>query len=100
VAGFGLKDAANITKDFFVFLPSFDSNNNDDYDGVATNSCERFFFESMYVRLGLLRMLLEWSASWLKEDLTPGPNPASLDSSVSPRAVGLRVPRRGGSDPD
>jgi hypothetical protein len=43
VAKFGLKDKAKVTKDILVFLPSFDSNNNNDYgcarDGAATNCC-------------------------------------------------------------
>jgi hypothetical protein len=64
VAKFGRKDAAKITRDILVFLPSFD--NNDDGSGPGGE---------------LLRTLLERAASSLKQDLAPGRNPASLEQS-------------------
>jgi hypothetical protein len=66
VAKFGRKDAAKITRDILVFLPSFD--NNDDDDGYSRGN-------------ELLRTLLERAASSLKQDLAPGRNPASLEQS-------------------
>ena len=66
---FGRKDAAKITKDILVFLPSF-ANDND--DGRARRRPPR---------RELLRTLLERAAASLKEDLAPGRNPASLDRS-------------------
>ena len=67
---FGRKDAAKITKDILVFLPSFAN------DGARARRFPRRADE-------LLRTLLERAASSLKEDLAPGPgrNPASLDQS-------------------
>ena len=65
---FGRKDAAKITKDILVFLPSFAND-----DGRARRGPRRVD--------ELLRTLLGRAASSLKEDLAPGRNPASLDQS-------------------
>src|SRR5579863_9026797 len=75
VSKFGGKDAATITKDILVFLPSFDNNNSNNNDGGRGRRPAR--------RRGdeLLRTLLERATSSLKEDLAPGRNPASLDQS-------------------
>ena len=68
VSKFGRKDAAKITKDILVFLPSFTHD-----DGRARRGPRRAD--------ELLRTLLGRAASSLKEDLAPGRNPASLDQS-------------------
>ena len=65
---FGRKDAAKITKDILVFLPSFTD------DGRARQHAPRRADE-------LLRTLLGRAGASLKEDLAPGRNPASLDQS-------------------
>lgn len=67
---FGRKDAAKITKDILVFLPSFAGD--DDGDGRARRR---------FPRRDLLRTLLERAAASLKEDLAPGRIPANLDQS-------------------
>jgi len=68
VSKFGRKDAAKITKDILVFLPSFAN------DGRARQHAPRRADE-------LLRTLLGRAGASLKEDLAPGRNPASLDQS-------------------
>jgi hypothetical protein len=95
VAKFGRRDAAKITKDILVFLPSFDSSsNNNNNDGSRGGRPAR--------RRGdeLLRTLLERATSSLKEDVAPGRNPATLEQSRPYLELSDFLCReRGASDP-
>ena len=68
---FGRNDAAKITKDILVFLPSFANDGRRARHHHAPRRCAD----------ELLRTLLERATASLKEDLAPGRNPASLDQS-------------------
>jgi hypothetical protein len=72
VSRFGRNDAAKITKDILVFLPSFAN------DGRARH---HHHHAPRRCADELLRTLLERATASLKEDLAPGRNPASLDQS-------------------
>ena len=76
---FGRNDAAKITKDILVFLPSFAN------DGRTPphhyHHHRNHHHAPRRCADELLRTLLERATASLKEDLAPGRNPASLDQS-------------------
>jgi hypothetical protein len=86
VSKFGRKDAAKITKDILVFLPSFEN------DGRLGRPARR--------GSELLRALLGRAAAALKEDLAPGRNHASLEQSrVYLELSDFLCRERGAADP-
>ena len=74
----GRNDAAKITKDILVFLPSFA---NDGRTPPHHYHHHRHHHAPRRCADELLRTLLERATASLKEDLAPGRNPASLDQS-------------------
>jgi hypothetical protein len=96
VAKFGRRDAAKITKEILVFLPSFDSSDNDNINDGSRG-------RRGPARLrgdDLLRTLLERATSSLKEDLAPRRNPASLEQSrIYLELSDFLCRERGASDP-
>ena len=72
---FGRNDAAKITKDILVFLPSFAN------DGRRARHHHLHHHAPRRCADELLRTLLERATASLKEDLAPGRNPAGLDQS-------------------
>ena len=94
MAKFGRRDVEKITKDILIFLPSFDSSDNDNDGSRDRRRPTRLRGDD------LLRTLLERATSSLKEDLAPGRNPASLEQSrLYLELSDFLCRERGASDP-